>query len=443
MAEATYQFPKSFLWGAATAGYQVEGQNTNSDWWRWEQTPGHIQGGCTSGRACDWWEGRRWQEDFDRAAADGHTTHRMSVEWSRIEPTQGQWDDDALAHYREMVKGLKERGIEPMVTLHHYTNPQWLMDQAMWETGDAVALFERYTRKVVSVLGGDVRLWCTINEPNAYMVHGWIEGVFPSNKKNTALALKVAGHLLRAHAASYRAIHSLQPEALVGMPIHFIPIEPASNWALDRWVARTQFDMGVSLLPDAIRTGRLRQLARSVAVPEAQGTLDYFGLNYYTAHVARFDLTNPGELFGRRSFPPGAEVDDGNFYASYPPGLAQSLRWVHRHFKLPIYVTENGVGDAADKMRPRYLLSHLRELQRHVNFNWDIRGYYYWSLVDNFEWDRGWAHRFGLYALDTETQLRTPRRSAQLYAEICRTGAISSELVSRYAPEVLPTLFPD
>ena len=443
MAEATYQFPKSFLWGAATAGYQVEGQNTNSDWWRWEQTPGHIQGGYTSGRACDWWEGRRWQEDFDRAAADGHTTHRMSVEWSRIEPTQGQWDDDALAHYREMIRGLKERGIEPMVTLHHYTNPQWLTDQAMWETGDAVALFERYTRKVVSVLGSDVRLWCTINEPNAYMVHGWIEGVFPANKKNTALALKVACHLLRAHAASYRAIHSLQPEALVGMPIHFIPIEPASSWALDRWVARTQFDMGVSLLPDAIRTGRIRQLAGSVAVPEAQGTLDYFGLNYYTTHVTRFDLTNPGELFGRRSFPPGAEVDDANVYASYPPGLAQSLRWVHHHFKLPIYVTENGVGDAADKMRPRYLLSHLRELQRSVNFNWDIRGYYHWSLVDNFEWDRGWAHRFGLYALDTETQQRTPRRSAQLYAEICRTGALSSELVSRYAPEALPTLFPD
>jgi beta-glucosidase len=366
----------------------------------------------------------------------------MSVEWSRIEPKLGQWDESALDHYRQMVKGLRERGLEPMVTLHHYSNPQWLTEGAMWETGDAVALFERYTRKVVSALGSDVRLWCTINEPNAYMVHGWVEGVFPDNKKNIILALKVAHHLLRAHSACYRAIHDLQPQALVGLPIHFRPIEPASNWALDRWAAETQFNLGVSLLPDAIRTGRLRQLAGSVAVPEAKDTLDYFALNYYTADVSRFDLTCAGELFGRRSFPPGAEVDDAKVYASYPPGLGWSLKWVHSRFKLPIYVTENGIGDATDKMRPRYILGHLRELLRYVNFNWDIRGYYHWSLVDNFEWDRGWTHRFGLYALDTETQVRTPRRSARLYSEICHAGAISSELVSRYAPELLPALFP-
>ncbi len=442
MAEATFQFPKSFLWGTASAGHQMEGQDTNSDWWAWEQAPGHIQAGHTSGRACDWWEGRRWQEDFDRAAADGQSTHRMSVEWGRIEPSPGQWDESALDHYRQMVKGLKERGLEPMVTLHHYTNPLWLMERAMWETGEAVALFERYTRKVVGALGDDVRLWCTINEPNAYIVHGWLEGVFPANKKNIILALKVAYHLLRAHSAAYRTIHDLQPQALVGLPIHFRPIEPASSWALDRWVAQAQFNLGVSLLPDAIRTGRLRQLGRSVAVPEAKDTLDYFGLNYYTADVTRFDPTLPAELFGRRSFPKGAEVDDAKLYASYPPGLGSSLRWIHRHFKIPIYVTENGIGDAADKMRPRYILTHLRELLRHVNFSWDIRGYYHWSLVDNFEWDRGWTHRFGLYALDKETQVRTPRRSAQLYAEICRSGVISSELVSRYAPDLLPTLFP-
>jgi beta-glucosidase len=444
MAEATFYFPKNFLWGTASSGHQVEGNDTNSDWWSWEQTPGHIAEGQRAGNACDWWNGRRWQEDFDRAAADGHTTHRMSVEWSRIEPTLGRWDDDALDHYRQMVQGLKARGLEPMVTLHHFSNPQWLMERRMWETGEAVALFERYTRKVVGALGADVRLWCTINEPNAYMVEGWVDGLFPAHQKNINLALKVAYHLLRAHSAAYRAIHALQPQALVGLPIHFRPIQPASSWAFDRWVAQTQFNLGVGLLPDAIHTGRLRRLVGSVAVPEAKGTLDYFGLNYYTADVARFDPTCPGQLFGRRSFPPGAEVDDAKVYASYPPGLGWSLRWIHDRFKkLPIYITENGIGDAADRMRPRYILSHLRELLRYVNFNWDIRGYYHWSLVDNFEWERGWTHRFGLYALNPDTQERTPRSSATLYAEICHTRSISSGLVARYAPELSARLFPD
>ncbi len=442
MAEATFTFPAAFLWGTASAAHQVEGNNTHSDWWPWEQTPGHILQGHTAARACDWWTGDRWQEDFDRAAADGHTTHRMSVEWARIQPQPDAWDADALDHYRRIVRGLKERGLEPMVTLHHFVNPLWLTERQAWETGEAVKLFEAYTRKVVAALGDYVHLWCTINEPNVLMFSGWVQGIFPPGKKDVGLALRTARHMLLAHSAAYRAIHALQPEALVGLPIHFRPIEPASAWALDRWVARTQFNLFSSLFPDAIRTGRLRQLLGSVAVPEARGTLDYFGLNYYTADVARFDLTRPGELFGRRSFPPGAEVDDAQVYASYPPGLAWSLKWAHDTLHLPIYITENGIGDEADKMRPRYILTHLRELVRLVNFNWDIRGYYHWSLVDNFEWERGWTHRFGLYAVDPETQVRTPRRSAALFAEICKSRSISADMVARYAPELLEQMFP-
>jgi beta-glucosidase len=443
MAEATFHFPKTFLWGTASAAHQVEGQNTNSDWWAWEQTPNHVVGGQTSGRACDWWEGNRWQADFDRAAEDGHTTHRLSVEWSRIEPAPGQWDEAALAHYHDMVKGLKARGLTPMVTLHHFTNPQWLMERHAWETGEIVALFETFTRKVVEALREDVQLWGTINEPNVFMFNGWVAGVFPPGQKNIGLAMKVAQNALRAHAAAYRAIHALQPEALVGLPIHFRPMEPASSWALDRWAAQFQFSLFSSLFPDAIRTGKMRQVVGAVSIPEAKGTLDYFGLNYYTADVVRFDPTLPGEVFGRRSFPKGAEVDDAKVYASYPPGLGWALKWAHTTLHLPIYITENGIGDEADKMRPRYILTHLRELSRYVNYNWDIRGYYHWSLVDNFEWERGWTHRFGLYAVDPTTQVRTPRRSAQLFAEICRAGAISTGLVARYAPELLPTLFPD
>lgn len=335
------------------------------------------------------------------------------------------------------------RGIEPMVTLHHFVNPLWVAERHAWETGEIVALFERYVRKVVSALAEDVTLWCTINEPNVYIYNGWVAGVFPPGKKDIGLALRVAQNLLTAHAAAYQAIHALQPNALVGLPIHFRPTEPArSGSRLDWWVAQKQFNMFSTLFPDAIRTGAMRQLfGGPIPLPEAKGTLDYFGLNYYTADVVRFDLRNPRELFGRRSFPPGAELDDLRFNASYPPGFYWSLDWARR-LGLPVYVTENGIGDAADRIRPRYLLTHLCQLWRAVNFNWDVRGYFHWSLVDNFEWGHGWTNRFGLYAMDLETLVRTPRRSAHLYAEICKSRCLSSATVARYAPELLETIFP-
>lgn len=443
MAQATHHFPDSFLWGTATAGYQVEGQSVNTDFWDWEQGAGHIAAGHTSGRACDWWEGGRWREDFDRAAADGHSAHRLSVEWSRIEPEPGRWDAAALDQYRQMVRGLRARGLTPLVTLHHFVNPRWLAERGGWENPEVVPAFERYVRHVAAALKDDVDLWATINEPNVYMYQGWVNGVFPPGRQDMFTAMRVAATLLRAHAAAYRALHEIQPRAQVGLPIHFRPIQPAQpGFALDRWVARTQFNLFSALFLEAIRTGRLRQVLRpALAVPEARGTQDYLGLNYYTADVARFDLTIPQELFGRRTFPPGADVDDAGVYASYPPGFFAALEWLHQ-FKLPIYVTENGIGDEADRLRPRYLLTHLRQLWRAVNFNWDVRGYFHWSLVDNFEWERGWTHRFGLYAVDTATQVRTPRPSAGLYAEVCRGRALSSETVARYAPELLETLFP-
>jgi beta-glucosidase len=445
MARAIHSFPDSFLWGTATSGYQVEGQSTNTDFWQWEQLPGRIAQGHKSGRACDWWEGGRWREDFDRAANDGHSAHRLSVEWSRVQPAPDRWDEAALDHYRQMVRGLRERGLTPLVTLHHFVNPLWIADtqRNLWESADIVPLFAAYVHKVVGALGEFVNLWATLNEPNIYMVFGWVNGIFPPGKKNIFEAMRVAANLLRAHAAAYRVIHELQPQALVGLPIHFRPIFPAQPgfWP-DRWAAQTQFNLFSSLFPDAVRTGRLRQVLRpSLSLPEAKGTLDYFALNYYSADVTRFDLTNPRELFGRRSFPAGAEPDSSGLYASYPPGFYEALRWA-RGLRLPIYVTENGIGDEADGLRRRYLVTHLRQLWRAVNFNWDVRGYFHWSLVDNFEWERGWTHRFGLYALDTETQARTPRPSAHLYAEICKSRALSSDVVAQYTPELLETLFP-
>src|SRR3989337_4166355 len=165
MVQATYYFPPRFLWGTATSSHQVEGNNTNNNWWAWEQQPGRILNGHKSGLACDWWNGR-WREDFDRAAESGQNAHRLSVEWSRVQPAPDRWDEDSLDRYREMVRGLQERGIIPMVTLHHFTEPMWVTEMGGWENEAITALFEAYVNKVVEALREYVTMWITINEPN-------------------------------------------------------------------------------------------------------------------------------------------------------------------------------------------------------------------------------------------------------------------------------------
>src|SRR5687768_6949253 len=180
MPQATYHFPRGFLWGTATAAHQVEGNNTNNQWWKWEQD-GHTNG--TSGLACDWWGGR-WREDFDRAAEGQQNAHRLSIEWSRIQPTPDHWDENALDRYRDMVRGLAERGMTPIVTLHHFSDPLWLAEKGGWERGAVSGHFEKYVRKVVEALKEYVTLWCTINEPNVLFAFGWVYGAFPPGKRD-------------------------------------------------------------------------------------------------------------------------------------------------------------------------------------------------------------------------------------------------------------------
>ena len=440
MAEAAFHFPPNFLWGTATAAHQVEGNNTGNDWWQWELEPGRIMRGDRSGLACDWWGGR-WREDFDRAAEAGQNAHRLSVEWSRIEPRPGIWDDAALAHYREMLRGLHQRGLRPMVTLHHFTNPLWLVEQGGWESETVIGRFEHFTRKVVEALHDQVDLWCTINEPNVYAYAAYSQRAFPPGRHDIRATYRVLHNMLLAHGASYHAIHEIQPAAQVGIAQHIRGAQPDRPSLLDGAAARWQSRVFNESFVLPLRDGRLRFPLGHGRERSLAGTLDFLGLNYYTRDQVRFDLGLPGQLFGRRFFAPGAEVSPTGFIANEPEGLLAALRWAHR-LGLPIYITENGVEDAADQLRPRYVLQHLHQLWHAVNFAWPVRGYYHWTLVDNFEWERGWTQRFGLWALDPETQVRTARPSAHLFAEICRENGISSAITGRYAPGLLARLFP-
>jgi beta-glucosidase len=284
----------------------------------------------------------------------------------------------------------------------------------------------------------------TINEPNVYALSGYVIGAFPPGKKDLKLSMRVLGNMIRAHAAAYRAIHELQPEARVGYALHYRPMVPRLKWSpLDRLMRNIRYN-GINMaFPSAISTGVMKSPVGNQNIPEAKGTQDYLGLNYYSVDTVWFDITKPGELFSNSGYPKDGDMSDTNFLANIPEGIFQSIKWIERTYpNLPIIITENGVEDSDDHLRPRYLAQHLHQVWRAVNFNWQVKGYFHWSLVDNFEWERGWTQRFGLWGLDIDTQKRIRRPSVDLYAEICKENGISSEMVQKYCPEVFEKIFP-
>jgi len=435
MAEATLYFPADFLWGTATSSHQVEGQNQNNDWWAWEAQEGKILEGHRSGRACDWWDNA--EADHDRAAQMGTNAHRLSLEWSRIEPEPSVFSGEALARYREILQAMHQRGIEPIVTLHHFTNPLWLTEKGDFDSDIVVDYFRRYTAKVVSTLGDLVDKWVTINEPMIYVLKRYLENAFPPPAaRGWSAAGRALQHLLRCHAAAYHTIKDVYPAAQVGVAKNMAVLEarPGGN-TLDKWWAGQLSFLFNDWWMLALRDGYLRWPLAGGHMQNLARTSDFVGINYYARYYTRFLRTYEQE------WPAGATVGDGNYGEVYPYGLYRVIRHALR-YEQPIYITENGVPDMEDKLRPAFLLAHLRELWRTVNFNWPVMGYFHWSLVDNFEWEHGWTQRFGLIAMNPETGERRLRRSGQLYSEICNSGSISSDMVARYAPQLMSNLFP-
>jgi beta-glucosidase len=442
MAQAAFHFPRGFLWGTATASHQVEGKNTNNNWYAWENEKGRIVNGEKAGLACDWWGGR-WREDLDRAAETGQNSHRMSLEWSRIQPRPGIWDESAIDRYRDILRGMVERGLTPMVTLHHFSDPLWLMEQGGWENEAVAERFETYVRKVVEALKEYVSLWVTINEPNVYAVMGYIIGNFPPGKGSLTAGFRVMTNQVLAHARAYRAIHAIQPQARVGIALNYTPLVPAKSWSpLDRLATGVLQNAYNHFFPTALSTGKLHYPTHSRRLPEAKNTQDYLGINYYTRFACAVDLRLAGQKFIRYEPCEGIELSENGSLGNDPRGFFAALKWAN-HFGLPIIVTENGIEDAGDNLRPRYIVQHIHQMWRAVNLSRPIKGYFHWTLVDNFEWERGWEHRYGLWELDVETQARRKRPSADLYAEICRENGLTSEMVARYAPQLIAELFPD
>ena len=432
------QFPAGFLWGVSTAAYQVEGHNRNSQWADWE-TMGRIRSGDRSGPACDWWNNA--ERDFDLAQEIGINALRLSVEWSRIEPQQGHYDALAMRRYRQMLEALHQRGIQPMVCLHHFTHPLWFDKGGAFLGRGAADRFAGFIRHVVSGLGDLCQHWVTFNEPNVCATLGYVLGEFPPGKRGqifTAVALVNA--LARAHTQAYHAIHELQPLAQVGWAHNFVVFHPARPGSRrDRWVTWLVNELFNESFLRLIERGKLAfplSLA-SGDLTEVKGACDFVGLNVYSRFHVAFDVGSVSQMFAR-VFVPG-HVPQGDhgveqpYGEAYPPAIRVAVERVARIGK-PIYVLENGVPDAEDRIRPWLIVNAVQELDRLLQAGQDIRGYFHWTLTDNFEWSEGWKLRFGLVALDPQTQQRTMRNSGRLYGAIARSNCISTEIINKYFP---------
>ncbi len=413
-----YEFPKGFLWGAATSAHQVEG-NTHNDWTEWEKNNasrlakesrgrfGHLPNwkevekeatnpqNYISGIACDHYN--RYKEDFDLAKSLGHNAHRFSIEWSRIEPEEGKFDEVAIAHYRDVVETLRERGLEPFVTLWHWTIPLWLRDKGGILAQDFPDYFARYAEKVVTVLKNDVTFWVTLNEPLSVIKNSYLLGNWPPQRTNPFAVWQTYKTLAKAHNLGYETIKKIMPSSKVGLANIINFFEPDNPHSI--------FDKFIVKIADYFHNRRILDLT--------QGKNDFIALQYYFHDRLKFPVgrTNNNDTVSDL----GWEI--------YPEGLCYIIKKL-AVYKLPIYITENGISDKKDFRREKFIKENLKQISRAMSEGADVRGYFYWSLLDNFEWDKGFWPRFGLVEIDYETLERKPRPSAYAYKKIIEDNGI-------------------
>lgn len=387
-------FPDGFLWGTATAAHQIEGGNVNNDWWVWEHTEGS---GCAepSGDACDSWN--RWSDDVALVADLGLGLYRFSLEWSRIEPAEGEISRAALAHYRTQCEALRARGITPMVTYHHFTTPQWVAERGGWENPDIVEWFGRYSRVVTEALGDVIGAVCTINEPSMVAAGGYLAGLFPPGKSDRAARRVVTDNFIAAHHRAVETVRGIAPGTPVG-------------WTL----AMADYHA----LPGG--ESKLAQIRRGMedVFLEACGGDDFVGIQAYS----RDRIGPEGQVFEGAEGVPMLVMG----YEFWPRAIEAALRraWEVTGGNVPLWVTENGIGTDDDAQRIDYVYRALQGVARVIADGIDVRGYTYWSLLDNFEWAMGYRPRFGLVRVDRESFVRTPKPSAAWFGEIARSNRL-------------------
>jgi len=395
-----YEFPKGFLWGVSTSAYQIEGGAIN-DWSQWEMSAKRLASlrrkglnykDFVAGRACDSYN--RYVEDAELIRHLNCGAYRLGLEWARIEPVEGEFSSEAIEHYRHVLSYLRYCGIKTVVTIWHWTNPMWIVAEGGWANKKTIEYYKRYVRVVAEELGDLVDYWITINEPTVHVLNGYTSGKFPPNKRNIFKALRVYLNLTKAHCEAYRIIHAIRPKAYVSLTHLGNNFDPARPW----------------FPPEALLAALFNFLANGILVRRVKKHLDFLGLDYYFHNRVVFC---PPFIKNKNK-----EVSDMG-WEIYPKGIYNILKYLSR-FKKPIIIMENGVADASDGKRERFIKDHLFWVHRAISEGVSVQGYFYWSLLDNFEWAHGWAPKFGLCGFDRETFERHVKPSGQAYADICR-----------------------
>lgn len=397
------KFPKEFLWGSAISAYQAEGGNIGADWYSWEKTHPGIEL-CTDAAS----HYRYWEEDLLLLEELNQNAFRLSLEWSRIEPEPRRLNIEALEHYRQVLLRLRQRGITAFVTLNHFTLPQWFLNLGGWERRQNIEAFVNFVDFIVKEFKDLVDFWIPLNEPMMYASLAYYEGRFPPGQKSWFAFHRVVVHMIEAQKRSYEKIHSIDEHAQVGIAKNNQYFEPyASSSFLDR--------LAVTMAKRRWNHSFLSAVRKH---------LDFIGVNYYFHNRLRFSLL--ADVFSPNH--PCGFIKNENVLTSdhgveiYPMGLYHVLMEL-KQYKLPLYITENGVADQEDRFRQRYIFDHVKYMYIAMKELCDIRGYFYWSLLDNYEWG-SFAPRYGLVAVDYKTGSRSIRESARYYSRICKENAI-------------------
>jgi beta-glucosidase len=443
MARGT--FPPGFLWGAATSAYQIEGSPLAdgagpSIWHRFSHNPGRIATGETGDLACDHYH--RMDEDLDLMAGLGLQAYRFSIAWGRVLPQgRGSVQTQGLDFYQRLVDGLLARGIQPMATLYHWDLPAALQDRGGWLNPDSPDWFADYAALLFDTLQDRVPLWVTLNEPWVVTVLGHLTADHAPGHRDLFEVPRVAHHLLLAHARAVGAYRSIG-RGQIGIALNLEPQHPVSPE--DEEAAKTRDAFINRWFLDPLFRGAYPSELASIfetAWPEfadedlgrISAPVDFIGVNYYSRGLVRRDPTAQ-PLGAARVTPAGAALTAMDWEV-YPEGLRETLLWLKdRYGNPPLYITENGAafddpgpagGEVPDPERVAYMRSHLMAARTAIAQGVDLRGYFAWSLLDNFEWTLGYSKRFGLFRVDPKDQTRIPKRSAQFYSEVIRTDGAS------------------
>jgi len=382
--EKELRFPKDFLWGAAVSAYQVEG-GINCDWTRFFDAK----------KACNHYN--LYEKDFDLMEKLNLNAFRFSIEWSRIEPKEGRFDEKEIEHYRKYLKSLKRRGFCVMLTLHHFTNPVWFSELGGWESKKAVFYFLRFSKKIFNEYCDLVDFWITINEPMIYNSLSFFTGRWPPKKKNPISFLRVFRNQISAHKKVYQIFHKEKESVKVGISKNNQYFEPYSESFLDR-----------------ISVFFARYFWNHLFFKKIKNHLDFIGLNYYFHNKIQFPfkIRNENKIVSDL----GWEV--------YALGIYYVLGELKK-YKLPIFITENGIADKKDKLRKQFIKEHLIWILRAIKEGINVKGYFYWSLIDNFEWDLGTKPCFGLIKIDYKSFKRSLRKSGFYYSKISKENYLA------------------